>query len=195
MNNLAQESVSKPRDLRMKHFVNYSVALKAVLLSLVLFAGQAHANAPFPDLVTVDGVAVTDEADVGNGKWTLVMIWQVQCPICKTMKPLLSDFHDRHKDTDAEVYGVALDGVEKLDEVKQYMIDNDVSFPTYVGELALIGLNFAANAQEPFKGTPTYMLFDPNGNFRAVDESYLDIDSLERFISTKPILQSQTRQP
>lgn len=179
----------------MKHIVKFGVAVKAVLLGLVLFAGQAQANAPFPDLVTIDGIDVTDEADVGNGKWTLVMIWQVQCPICKTMKPLLSDFHDRHKDVDAQVYGVALDGVEKLDAVRKYMTDHEVSFPTYVGELGLIGINFAMNAQEPFKGTPTYMLFDPNGNFRAVDEGYLDIDSLERFISKKPIQKSESQQP
>jgi len=110
------------------------------------------------------------------------------------MKPLLSDFHNRHKDSDAEVYGVALDGVEELDAIKQYMTNHDVSFPTYVGDLALIGINFAMNAQEPFKGTPTYMLFDPNGNFRAVDEGYLDIDSLERFIGQKQAQQIQAQQ-
>lgn len=193
MNGADGASAKSKRELRMKHIVKFGVAVKAILLGLVLSTGQAHAKAPFPDLVTIDGIAVTDEADVDNGKWTLVMIWQVQCPICKDMKPLLSDFHDRHKDVDAQVYGVSIDGVEKLDAVKKYMIDHEVSFPTYVGDLALIGINFAINAQEPFKGTPTYMLFDPNGNFRAVDESYLDIESLERFISTKPILQTESQ--
>jgi len=179
----------------MKHIVKHSFNLKAALLSLLFFVSGAQANAPFPDLYTIDGATVSDEADVGNGKWTLVMIWQVQCHICHAMKPLLSDFHDRHKDSDAQVYGVALDGIEKLDEVKQYMKDHKVSFPTFIGDAGLIGINFAMNAQESFKGTPTYMLFDPNGHFRAVDEGYLDIDSLERFITKKPIQQSESQQP
>ena len=43
----------------------------------------------------------------GGGKWLLVMIWATDCHICHQQKPLISDFHDKHQNSDAEVLGIA----------------------------------------------------------------------------------------
>lgn len=153
---------------------------------VVIFSGAqvaASENAPFPDLVDIDGKLVTTEADVGKGKWQVVMIWATDCHVCTEMKPLMSAFHDKHKDTDAEVYGIAVDGADNLDAVRQYMTDHKVAFPTYIGELALIAANFEINAEVRLSGTPTYLLFNPTGELVAIDYGMLDIDALESFIS------------
>ena len=154
-------------------------------LFMIISGAQAVASdkAPFPDLVDVDGKPVTTQADIGIGKWQVVMIWATDCHICAEMKPLMSAFHDQHKDTDAEVYGVALDGVDNLDAVNRYMTEHKVTFPTYVGDMGLIAINFEMNAEVRLSGTPTYMLFNPAGELVAIDYGMLDIDALENFIS------------
>lgn len=162
----------------------FRLIIRTIVLTLALAAPQAWAesNAPFPDLITIDGKPVTNEADVGNGKWQLVMIWATDCHICSVMKPKMSAFHDKHKDTDAQVYGVALDGASKLADVQKYMTDHKVTFPTYIGEIGLIAVNFEINSQTQLRGTPTYLLFSPTGELMAIDFGMLDVDSIERFM-------------
>lgn len=143
---------------------------------------SAESKAPFPDLVDINGAPVTNQADLGNGKWQLVMIWATNCHVCAEMKPKLSVFHDKHKDGRAEVFGVALDGRANVDAVKRYMVDHKVTFPTYVGELDMIAANYQINSQSRLAGTPTYMLFNPAGELMAIDFGMLDIDAIERFM-------------
>jgi len=163
--------------------------LRSFFLSLLLVATMVSAqvfasvNAPFRDLVNIDGTLVTSEADIGNGKWQLVMIWSTDCHICAAMKPTLSAFHDKHKESDAQVYGIALDGRQNIELVERYMIDHKVSFPTYIGELGLIAVNFEINTETRFAGTPTYLLFNPTGELVGMDVGMLSIDELEAFIA------------
>ncbi len=154
----------------------------ALALALVTGPISAETKAPFPDLVDVNGAAVTNQADLGNGKWQLVMIWATNCHVCAEMKPKLSAFHDKHKDGRAEVFGVALDGRANADAVKRYMVDHKVTFPTYIGELDLIAANYQINSESYFAGTPTYMLFNPAGELMAIDFGMLDVDAIERFM-------------
>lgn len=160
-------------------------ALQIFVLAAVLASSSLSAslNAPFGDLVDVDGNKVTTAANLGNGKWQLVMIWATNCHVCAEMKPKLSEFHNEHKDIDAQVYGVALDGHDRIDEVKQYMQRHNVSFPTFVGELGLVAANFELNSQVPLRGTPTYLLFNPAGELMAIDYGMLNIDAIERFMA------------
>lgn len=160
------------------------LTFRVVVLLSAFAASQAWAEAlaPFPDLVTVDGTAVTTESDVGNGKWNLVMIWATDCHVCSIMKPKISAFHNKHKDLNAEVYGIALDGRENLDAVKFYMKEHKVAFPTYVGEIDLVAINYEINSESSFAGTPTYLLFDPTGELKAIDFGMLNIEDIERFM-------------
>lgn len=158
--------------------------LRILVVSGVLFSSSLAANvpAPFGDLVDVDGQQVTTEANLGTGQWQLVMLWATDCHICAEMKPKLSAFHDKHKELDAQVYGIALDGHKQADAVKRYMNQHNVTFPTFIGELALVAMNFEINSQVPLSGTPTYLLFNPAGELLAIDYGMLDIGAIESFI-------------
>jgi len=161
--------------------------ISALALILVLSGTQVTAGvkAPFPDLVDIDGKPVVNQADVGNGKWNLVMIWATNCHVCAEMKPLISDFYDRNKTKNVEVYGIALDGAANVDAVQRYMRDHKVTFPTYIGELDLIALNYEINTEVQFFGTPTYLVFNPEGELVGMDGGMLDIDALEKFIESR----------
>jgi thiol-disulfide isomerase/thioredoxin len=149
---------------------------------ILLGTTPAWANSPFLDLLTVDGERLDEGPAVGNGKWTLVMIWATDCPICKQQKPVISAFHDKHKDVDAAVFGIALDGRPGLQEVRDYLDEHVVSFPNYVGEYPVIAINYQELTEEDLRGTPTYLLFDPEGELQGNNPGPISVEAIERFI-------------
>jgi len=124
-----------------------------------------------------------DHAGLRFGKWTLVMFWHTDCHVCHMQKPEISAFHNKHKDDDAHVIGVALDGIDGLAVVKEYIAENKPSFPSYVGHDLIIQVNYFAMTEEQFMGTPTYVLFDPSGQVVANKPGMMAIDALENFIA------------
>ena len=151
-------------------------------LSLVLSAGIASAM----ELQSVDsGEDVLLEDLTGNGKWTLVMLWATDCHVCHIDKPEISAFHTKHKDDDAEVIGIALDGLRGLKKVKNYIADNKPSFPSYVGDIAIIASHYYGMTEENLRGTPTYLLFNPEGELLANNPGRLSVEAIESFIARK----------
>ena len=137
----------------------------------------------FHGLIDENGQAQVGNGGIGEGKWTLVMIWATHCHICKEQKPLISAFHEAHKDLDAHVYGVALDGPSALPSVRQYMKSHRVLFPTYVGDIGSIAASYQALTDEPFRGTPTYLLFNPDGELMGNNPGPISIAALEQFMA------------
>lgn len=170
----------------------FGASIGALIFILALHFGVVQANEPatdsgalqpFNDLVDLSGKPVSEAASVGNGKWTLVMVWATDCSICRQQKPLISAFHNKHKDTDAHVFGIALDGRAAMDEVQEYVDAHDVSFPTFVGELVIVASSVQSIVEEPLRGTPTYLLFDPTGEIKGVNPGPMSIEALEGFIN------------
>jgi len=164
-------------------FKKFARLVQPVILSAVLalgFAGPASASLELQSVE--DGTQVDLKSLIGNGKWTLVMLWAVDCHICHEQKPEISRFHNEHKDTDAHVVGISLDGVSNIDRVKGYIGDNDVSFPNYVGNVAIIASNYFAMTEESFRGTPTYLLFNPEGELLGNNPGPLRVKAIEEFI-------------
>lgn len=137
---------------------------------------------PFSGLVTIEGEALTQSPGVGLGQWTLVMIWVTNCHICREQKPKISAFHDARKHLDAVVFGIAMDGANKLSKVKKFMDKYRVTFPTYVGDMMSVMKDYEKLTNEPFQGTPTYLLFNPAGELKGNNPGPITIASLERFI-------------
>ena len=151
-------------------------------LSLVLSGGIASAM----ELQSVDsGEGVLLDDLTGNGKWTLVMLWATDCHVCHIDKPEISAFHTKHKDDDAEVIGIALDGITGLDKVKDYIADNKPSFPSYVADIAIIASHYYSLTEENLRGTPTYLLFSPEGELLGNNPGRLSVEAIENFIARK----------
>ena len=167
--------------------VSHTRRIPAMLLTLLLSVtvitpGIGYASMEIQEL---DGDIVRLEERVGGGKWLLVMLWATDCHICKQQKPEMSRFHDKHKDTDAEVLGIALDGMGAVDEVKSYLEHHKPSFPNYVGEIAIVASHYLVLTEESLRGTPTYLLFNPDGELVGNNPGPLSVEALEQFISKK----------
>lgn len=162
---------------------NFVLVLTFALASWLIVITAQAADIPLLDSKQLNGQSKDLDAFVGKGKWTLVMFWATDCSICKRQKPVISAFHSKHKDTDAHVVGVAIDGYKNISAIKAYVAEHRPSFPTLVAELPVLAMNYQIATEEQFRGTPTYWLFNPEGELLGNNPGPLRIEAIENFIA------------
>ncbi|HJP36354.1 MAG TPA: TlpA disulfide reductase family protein, partial [Gammaproteobacteria bacterium] len=160
-----------------------SIRLLSVLFALLLVSSDAAARASGFEVRTLDGAVVPLSTYFEPGKWTMVMLWTTYCGTCRSQYPVISEFHDKHKDTDAKVIGVSLDGFVEVDRVRAYIASKPMAFNSTIAEVAALRPAYKAITEEPFTGTPTYLMFDPNGALVAHVQGPLAIEDVENFIA------------
>jgi len=102
---------------------------------------------------------------VGEGKWTLVMFWASNCPVCNAEAADYVTFHDRHYEKDAIVVGVSLDGMERREEALAFIERHLADFPNLIGEPEAVAGLFTrlTGGRQPWLGTPSFLLYSPRG--------------------------------
>lgn len=167
-------------------------SLKRIILSLIIFgmfspamissviAGEFDLSMKMKNL---DGENSSLEEYVGKGKWTLVMFWETTCSICKQQEPEYAKFHADHKDKDAEVIAISIDGMDQIDLVKNYKQQNSLPYLVMVTDKPEVREKFLAATDEQFRGTPTYLLFSPEGELKAAQPGMLPATSVENYIA------------
>ena len=178
-----------------------SINLLLVILSIAAISTLVYANSneiqteealateAAPEVVfeaqTLKGDTVNLADQIGQGKWTLVMFWQVECSVCRQQEPIISEFHEKYKDLNAEVIGISIDGMQRIDDVKEFLAARDLSYPNYVGDLGMMAFNYQAITEVPFRGTPTYLLFNPAGELLGDNPGPVRMEALEKFIASR----------
>jgi thiol-disulfide isomerase/thioredoxin len=153
----------------------------ALALTLVTSL-PATAGDPFRDLVTLQGDELSGLPQADDGKWTLVMLWATYCHACEEQKPDISAFNDQHKEGKVSVVGISIEGRDNLSKIQQHQSKSSDSFPSYVGEQLLISSNLELVAGEPLRGTPTYIMLNPENEIVALNPGLLNMDDLESFV-------------
>lgn len=148
------------------------------LLVLPLLASAAAGDVP---LRGFDGKSHKLGDLVGGGKWTVVAVWASDCPICRAELPQMDFFHAAHKDKDARVVGLSIDGYKGRAAATQFIKDVGLDFPNYlvdVMDLFDIGAGM-------FQGTPTFYIFAPDGKVVGHNVGPLTQEQVEAFIARK----------
>lgn len=159
-------------------FVNTNL-LKITLILLVfpIFVSAA------PNLVLKDfnGKAHNVSNYIGKGKWTVVVLWAHDCPVCNSEIYHMTFFHDAHQDKDATVLGVSVDGWSKRDKAETFVETHALNFPNLIAEPRQNVLGKFGGGK--FYGTPTFYIYAPNGEFMAQQVGPLTQEALEGFIN------------
>jgi thiol-disulfide isomerase/thioredoxin len=137
------------------------LTLSLCVLPLVSAGEQKQAQAPEPSS-TEGGIVLADfegnrrsiEDYVGGGKWLVVMIWASDCHICNTEVPEYMAFHEAHKDTDASVLGISMDGEARKDEAVAFLERHLVNFPSLIGDIEVVTALYAKLTGSFLAGTP-----------------------------------------
>ncbi len=152
--------------------------MKKVLLVVSLFLQISLVNAF--ELEGFDGSKTSLDDNIGQGKWTLVMFWAHNCHVCIEETPTISQFQNKRDDVD--VIGISIDGQDKRELAEEFLASAKPSFPSYLSSLLLVSTNYQILTEEDFRGTPTFLLFTPDGELLGNNPGKLSIESLEGFI-------------
>lgn len=153
----------------------------AVVGVLALFAA---AGAWAGGLTDLNGNARTIQDYAGKGKWLVVMIWASDCHFCNTEAHNYVDFQTFHKDKDATVLGISMDGLGNKAAAESFIKRHSVNFPNLIGSPETVAGMYIQLTGAPFGGTPAFLIYDPSGKLRAQQVGAVPTDLIEDFIKS-----------
>jgi peroxiredoxin len=171
-----RERVREPiQENTMRYRIPFIGALLLLALSLPAFAASSA-------LRDFNGNA-RDIADfTGNGKWLVVMIWASDCQVCNAEAYKYVDFHTFHKDNDARMLGISMDGAAKKNAARAFIDRHNVNFPNLIGEPQDVAGLYTRLTGQPWRGTPTFLIYSPSGELRAQQVGAVPPHLIEQFI-------------
>ena len=153
-----------------------------VLAFLVGLSQTTLGDGRFTDF---EGEAVHYPDYVPKDRWLVVMIWSWTCPICASEMPGYAQLHDRHQDGQLTVLGISLDGSAGVMEAWAFAEEHGVAFPNLLGEGDDVAKFFYQQTGQALRGTPTFLLYAPGGNLKAVQAGPVPPEGVEAFIKSQ----------
>lgn len=142
----------------------------------------AQAGAPSIPLHDLQGRERNVNEFIGHAKWTVVVTWSHDCHICDREIDEMAAFHAAHHEQQAMVLGVTLDGAEYLKEARAFVKRHKLPFVNLVTEPSQeVMMKFGAGK---FVGTPTYYIYDPQGEIVGQNIGPLTRAEVEEFIAS-----------
>jgi peroxiredoxin len=158
-------------------FIKY---LLFVFLVVQISSGFALEQKQFNDF---DGNPKSVEEFFISDKWTVLMIWRHDCHICNQEVAGYSFFHEDNQQ--AQVIGLSTDGMAKKDKAEKFITTHDLSFDNIIGELGSVMSYYQNNTGSRFIGTPSFMVFSPNGELKAAQAGAVPPDVISNFINSQ----------
>ena len=94
------------------------------------------------------------ESHTGQGKWLVVMIWASDCHVCNAEAESYAQFHEAHKNKDARILGISIDGTRKKAEAEAFLSRHDLPFTNLIAEPQAMMLYYSIITDSSFRGTP-----------------------------------------
>jgi len=157
----------------MKRLSRFLIPLLALLL-----VGVAQASV----LAHFDGKAADIGDYAGKGKWLVVMIWASDCHVCNDEVENYDLFHNAHKNKDATVLGISIDGKQGLGEAQKFVSRHHVDFPNLIGEPEELTQMFTGITGVSWVGTPTFLIYNPKGKLVVQQIGAVPVELIESFI-------------
>ena len=151
-----------------------------VCFAAVLSAAQAD-NATM--LQTLDGDERNLEHYLGQGKWSVIMMWAHDCHVCNQEAEQYAQFHEAHVEKQARVLGISIDGLEERQEAQQFVARHELPFPNLTAETDAVMRWFERQTGTRFLGTPTFLVYGPDGKLKAAQAGAVPASAIEKFIA------------
>ena len=119
----------------------------------------------------------------GKGKWTVVMIWASDCVVCNREVFHYVDFQTFHSDKDARVLGISMDGAAGVADAKAFIDRHAINFPNLIGEPQEVAELYTNATGQPWRGTPSFLIYDPQGKLRAGQVGAVPTELINEFIA------------
>lgn len=149
-------------------------------LIITLFAHGALFSTSASALSGLDGTATTFEALVGKGKWTVMEVWASDCRICRASAHHTVDFEATNPEV--EVIGVSLDDTKGKANAEKFIDEFGFTFTNLLSNPSEVDQYLHTTAKKSFIGTPTFMVYNPQGELLAVQPGAVTAEELSAFI-------------
>ncbi len=118
-----------------------------------------------------------------QGQWTVVEIWSSHCGICHQHMPSMVEFSRYSKEI--QILGISLDGHSGLHNAIDFVKQYQVPFPNLISNGLVVQAWLQELAEVPLNGTPTFLIFNPEGQLKAVQGGYVSVHSFENFVKKR----------
>lgn len=174
----------------VKSLVKNSKLCQNLLVCFILFAMPISAiaenvNAIF--LKDFEGNIHGLDEYTGKGKWTVVMLWASDCHVCNAEAKQYVNFHNAHKDIDATMLGISIDGKMKKAEANAFIQRHGVTFPNMIEEPEKIEYLYTSLTGQRWVGTPTFLVYSPKGELLAAQVGAVSTKIIESFIAEESV--------
>jgi peroxiredoxin len=163
-----------------------------ILIFFALTALPLVTSANEKTLSDFNGKPATISQFAGQGKWLVVMLWASDCMVCNQEAHEYVKFHNLHKDKDAQVLGISLDGNEKLSDAQAFVKRHKISFPNLIGEAINIASMYQESTGGNWIGTPSFMVFNPKGELLGAQAGAVPVSIIESFIEREATAATQS---
>lgn len=154
-----------------------------LVVAQTLFPVSAPAAPPDETLYDFEGRPRLLEEYVGKGKWLVVTVWASDCAICDREIPELVAFHNAHRDRDATVLGISVDGPVGKAEAQAFIERHRIGFPNLLdGGRAFKAIYLRETGRPWFGATPMNLVYAPDGKLAARRIGPLARAEIEAFI-------------
>lgn len=158
----------------------HRVSALAVTLCILLQVPAALASSIFRNLESGQPESIEDHHE--DGKWLVVMLWASDCIICNKEAHEYVDFHLRHQEQDAIVLGISLDGQDRIQDARKFVIKHNVIFNNLLVEWDSFTEYYERLTQSPWIGTPSFLIFGPDGELEAKQTGAVPPNIIEMFL-------------
>ena len=149
------------------------------LIPVLLFATSMVMADPLQDF-TGKSQDIKDYA--GQGKWLIVMIWASDCHVCNVEAKQYIQFHEQHKNKNARILGISIDGQTKKVDAEAFIKRHHVTFPNLIGEPLAVAQWFVDLTGADWVGTPTFLIYNPKGELVIQQVGAVPVNMIEDFI-------------
>lgn len=167
----------------MKNHSQLSWVLGSLMLLFMAPLYAAHQGQNHPStLMDFEGTPHTLSDYKNSGQWLVVMLWASDCHVCNQEAHSYDQFHKKHKNLDAAVLGISMDGLAGKANAADFIERHQVTFPNLIGDFEDIAQMFVELTGEQWIGTPTFLFYSPTGELVAQQVGGVPVEMIENFM-------------
>ncbi|MFT5112445.1 MAG: thiol-disulfide isomerase/thioredoxin [Parasphingorhabdus sp.] len=149
---------------------------------LLILSNPALAAGMFTNVETSTSQSIQQHHE--PGKWLVVMMWASDCHICNQEAPEYVEFHTKHKSMDAKILGVSLDGAANKEDAEDFIWRHSINFENLIGSPQEVTGYYSELTGAAWVGTPTFLIFGPQGELRAKQVGGVPTHLIEQFMAS-----------
>jgi len=155
--------------------------LKAYVVKALLLTGMIFFSTTASAMTDINGKPENLARYVGKGQWVVVEAWHSRCTICMKGMPAMVQANGSFPNT--RLVGISLDGnrVTAQGIISRF----NINFPTLVTNISEFDQYLRRVAKRSLKGAPTYLIFSPTGELKAVQSGKLSPKDIHGYLRSQ----------